>query len=330
MFKKNHLVVLCTILLLSACNESSDSDAQTSTWPDEEITMVVPFPTGGTADRQARALASAMGEDLGVRILVDNREGGASAIGATSHFQQDSNDGTYFIYNSHPHFEATILRGASYEFEDFDYMGIIHESPIAIWVPSDSEYQTLEDLLLDIEQNPNALSYSMISSSWSDTSIKILTNELGLEVRDIPYDGGAEIRTALLGGEVDFMASDVEGTIAGGGDDLRALAVFSDEPYEQRPEIPLINEELDEMGITSEMPVISNRRFAQVKASFREEYPERYEILAEAVESAAKSEEFNEWGETQDMYFTWITEEDTHVLLEETFQLMNEYRNLFE
>ncbi|GAK14688.1 tripartite tricarboxylate transporter substrate-binding protein [Geomicrobium sp. JCM 19039] len=228
---KKMMLMLPALLLMAACNEDAGSDAQTNeNWPEEEITMVVPFPTGGTADRQARALASAMEDDLGVRILVDNREGGASAIGATSHFQQDPDDGTHFIYNSHPHFEATILRGAAYDFDDFDYMGIIHESPIAIWVPADSDYETLEDLIIDIEQNPNTLSYSMISSSWSDTSIKILMNELGLDARDIPYDGGAEIRTALLGGEVDFMASDIEGTIAGGGDDLRALAVFADEP----------------------------------------------------------------------------------------------------
>lgn len=49
------------------------------------------------------------------------------------------------------------------------------------------------------------------------------------------------------------------------------------------------------MGSTNEMPVISNRRFAQVKSSFREEHPERYDILAEAVQNAAQSDEFNDW-----------------------------------
>lgn len=84
------------------------------------------------------------------------------------------------------------------------------------------------------------------------------------------------------------------------------------------------------MGSTNEMPVISNRRFAQVKSSFREEHPERYDILAEAVQNAAQSDEFNDWGESQDMFFTWVDEEETNQLLDETYQLISEYRDLFE
>ncbi|SDJ26908.1 Bug family tripartite tricarboxylate transporter substrate binding protein [Natribacillus halophilus] len=330
MFRKKYWVIFCSLLIISACG-TAESGADEN-WPEdeEELTMVVPFPEGGSADRQARALTSELEEELGVPVVVDNREGGAGAVGTTSHYEGDPDDGSHFIYQSQPHFQATIFRDADYDIDDFDYIGLTHESPITIWANEDSNYETFEDLMTTIEENPGELSYSMISASWSDTSVQMLTDELQMEVTDVPYDGGAEIRTALLGGEVDFTASDIDGTLAGGGDDLHPLAMFSDEPYEHAPDIPLVNEELDDMGYDMEFPEISNARFIQVKSEFRENHPERYEELAEAVEEAANSDAFIEQGEDEHMYYTWESEEETRDRVEEAYELMSEYDYLFQ
>ncbi|WP_100401146.1 Bug family tripartite tricarboxylate transporter substrate binding protein [Bacillus sp. FJAT-44742] len=321
------------VLLLSACGgtqEGSSEETSASSWPDEELTMIVPFGAGGSADRQARALATYLGEELDTSVVVENREGGGGAVGTTSHKQSDPSDGTYFIYQSHPHFEASIVREADYEFEDFDYLGLTHESPITIWVDESSEYETLDDLLTEVENNPGGLSYAMISASWSDIAVKMVMDELGLDVRAVPYDGGGDMRTALMGGEVDFIASDVEGTLAGAGEDLRPLAIFSDEPYEHAEDIPLINQELEDMGHDTDLPGVSNMRFIQVKSEFKEEYPERYELLEEALEASVTNEEFIEWGQDQDMYLSWTGSDETRNQLSETIDVIYEYEELFQ
>lgn len=287
--------LILLVLLLTACGKSADSTS-IEDWPDEEITLVVPYSVGGSADRQARALAPLLEEQLDTTVIVENREGGGGTSGTNSHKNSDPDDGTYLIYQSHPHFEAGIVRDAGYEFEDFDTLGITHSSPITIWVDKNSEYETMEDLLQTIEEQPGQISYAMISSSWSDIAVKLLMEELNLDVRAVPYDGGGPMRTALMGGEVDFIASDVEGTLAGAGEDLRPLAIYSDEPYEHASDIPLINDVMKNMGIDSEIPSVSNQRFIQVKSEFKETYPERFEKVENAFEAAVNSDEYIEWG----------------------------------
>lgn len=334
MYKKSIYlgIIAALIFMLAACgggNNTSSSSAQEN-WPDEEITIIVPFSVGGSADRQARAMANIIQEDLDTSVIVENREGGGGASGTNAHKHNDADDGTYLLYQSHPHFEAGIVRGAGYDFDDFDVLGITHSSPIAIWVDESSEHETIEDLINDMEANPGNLSYGMISSSWSDIAVKIVLDELGLDARAVPYDGGGPMRTALMGGEVDFIASDVEGTLAGGGEDLRPLAIFSEEPYEHAADIPLINDEMDQMGMGAEFPALSNQRFVQIKSEFKEEYPERWEKLETVFEKTVKSDEFKEWGENQSMYFNWIASEEATDMLRETVEIIYEYEDLFQ
>lgn len=333
MFKKllTSGVLAVTIMGLTACGgDNTSSGSAQENWPDEELTLVVPYSVGGSADRQARELASILQEELDTSVVVENREGGGGASGTMAHKQNDPSDGTHIIYQSHPHFEAGIVRKAGYEFDDFDILGITHSSPITIWVDKDSEYETMEDLLTAIEQNPGDLSYAMISASWSDIAVKMIMDELDLDVRAVPYDGGGPMRTALMGGEVDFIASDVEGTLAGAGEDLRPLAIFSDEPYEHAPNIPLINDVMENKGLDVEFPSVSNQRFVQIKSEFKEEYPERWEKLESAFRKAAESDEFKQWGEEQSMYLGWIPSEEATELLRETVEVIYEYEDLFQ
>ncbi|MGP4079988.1 Bug family tripartite tricarboxylate transporter substrate binding protein [Pseudalkalibacillus sp. R45] len=324
-------VVLILAMILTACGgKQASDDVDVADWPDKEITLVVPYSVGGSADRQARALAPILEKELDTSVVVENREGGGGASGTNTHKNGDPDDGTHIVYQSHPHFEAGIVRDAGYEFEDFDILGITHSSPITIWVDKDSEYKTMEDLLKGIEENPGKLSYAMISGSWSDIAVKMITDKLDMDVRAVPYDGGGPMRTALMGGEVDFIASDIEGTMAGAGEDLRPLAIYSDEPYEQAPDVPLINTVLQDMGHDMDLPAVSNRRFIQVKKEFQENYPERWDKLETAFEKSVTSDEFKQWGEEQSMELKWVPSDEATERLSETVEVIYEYKELFQ
>ena len=84
------------------------------------------------------------------------------------------------------------------------------------------------------------------------------------------------------------------------------------------------------MGVDDKIPSVSNQRFIQVKSEFKENYPERFEKIENAFESAVNSEEFKEWGENQDMYLTWIPADEATEILNETVEVIYEYEDLFK
>lgn len=308
----------------------SEAKEQLNEWPTDTLTLVVPYSTGGSADRQARALAPILEEELGVPVLVENREGAGGATGSMSHLQRDPDDGSYIIYQSHPHFESGIIRDTGYEFDDFDYLGMTHSSPIAVFVRADSEIETFHDLIAAMENNPGELNFGMMSGDWSDVAGAMMSEELNLEVRAVPFDGGGPQRTSLLGGQTDFIYSDLEGTLAAAGDEINVLASFSTEPYEPNPDIPLINDLMNEMGHAIEFPNMANMRSLQVKKGFKDQYPDRWDMLIEAIEAAVTSDAFREWGEAQGMYLKWSGSDEAYKVLKEGHNALMEYRHLFE
>ncbi|WP_211202296.1 Bug family tripartite tricarboxylate transporter substrate binding protein [Salicibibacter cibarius] len=323
-------IVMSLFLVACADSEETDADAEDQEWHTDELTLVVPYDTGGSADRQARALAPVLEEELDVPVLVENREGGAGATGTMAHLQNDPDDGSYIIYQSHPHFDSGIVREAGFEFDDFDFLGKTHESPITLFVNSDSEYDDFESLINTVESNPGEINYGMMPSSWSDITAHVFLDEFNLDARGVPFDGGGPLRTALVSEETEFTFSDIEGMLAGVGDDARGLVVFVSEPSDHDPDMPLANDLMDEMGLDIEFPDMANMRSIQVKSDFREQHPEQWDILVEALENAATSDEFIEWGETQDMNITWSGPEEAHDQLEEAHEVILEYADVIE
>lgn len=345
MMKKNKMFSLIFIALfmtfIIGCNQSnegkseenegkSEENEELDEWPTDQVTLVVPYNAGGSADRQARALAPLLQEELDTTVLVENRPGGGGAVGSIAHLKNDPNDGSYIIYQSHPHFDAGALRSGDYEFEDFDYLAITHESPQALFVRSDSNIDNFSELIDKIKSNPNEINYATTSGSWSNVAIKMVLEEFDLEARGVPFDGGAPMRTALLAGEVEFLASDIEGMIAGAGDDARSLGVFADEPYEKDKDVPLVKDIMKEKNIDTDFPVMSSMRSIMVKNEFKEEYPERWKLLVKAIKNSATSDEYIEWGESEGMFMSYGDPDEALKRLKKANETLHEYKDMFE
>ncbi|GAB3797617.1 tripartite tricarboxylate transporter substrate binding protein [Virgibacillus kimchii] len=324
MNNKRLLLVLVLALgaLMAACTDEVGGE---NNWPDETITIVNPFSSGGSIDRQSRALIPVLEENLDASVVVENREGGNGLVGAQDHLQSDPDDGSHILFHSSPHFDAGILRGAEYEFDDYDYMGTVHNSPIGLFVHVDSEYDSLETLIADLEDNPGQLNYGVLPGSWEDIAGVMLLEELGLEANAVPYDGGGPLRTALISQEVDFAFTDIEGVYASIREEARSLGMFSNDPYVDDPDIPLMNDLMEELGIDAEFPEMSSVRYLKVKKGFKEEYPERWDTLIEALEAAVTSDEYIEWGLEQGMNLEWVGPEETYEFLSGAHEIFLEY-----
>lgn len=329
--KRLYLLLLALALFVTtACSgEQADSGGKEESWPKDTITIVNPFSSGGSIDRQSRALTPFLEDELGVSVVVENREGGNGLVGAQAHLKNDPDDGSYILFHSHPHFDGGIFRGAEYEFDDYDYLGIVHNSPMGVFVKADSDYETLEDLIEALRNNPAGLNYGMLSGSWENVAGHMLLTELGLEARGVPYDGGGPLRTALIAGEVDFIFTDIEAIYASVADEARALGMFSSEHYPEDPSIPLMNDLMEELGLGVTFPEMSNVRYLKVKKGFKDSYPERWDTLVAALENAVSHEEYVEWGRSQGVNLRWVGPEETYQFLKESHEVFLQYGELF-
>lgn len=176
-------LILSCLLVFTACNSSQEQTSSNNNsasnnegvqetadnWPDDTITLVVPYDVGGTSDRIARGVSQKLSEELGVPVTVENRVGGSGIVGTKSYLN-DPADGNYLLFVSHPHFEGSIIRDGSYSYDDVDMVGVVHSSPIGLWVNANSGFDTAEDFINELKNNPNKYAYGGLAGSYSDVT----------------------------------------------------------------------------------------------------------------------------------------------------------------
>lgn len=257
-------------------------------WPSKPVTMVVAFPPGGVADIVGRPLAAAMEKVLRQPVLVINRPGAGGATGTASVAKAAPDGYTILMALSSisifPVSDRINGKTPEYEMRQFAPVALVTADPTVLVVRADGPYRTLKDLVDAAKANPGKINYS--SSGVYGTlhvAMEIFANAAGIKLFHVPYQGGGPAVTALLGGQVEALASGPAaaiGQIKGGK--MRALASWSTQRLALLPEIPTFKE----LGYDAEFYIWSG-----VVAPAATPAP----ILArlrEAVRLAANSEEF--------------------------------------
>lgn len=287
MVKKNNPLLATTavmsvgFLALTACaDRNGGGDAEADDFPNDTITMVVPYDAGGASDLSARTLASQMEEDLGESIVVENRTGGAGSVGLEYLAGQNA-DGYTIGYLP---VETVMLGHQGYDIDpgNYDVLGQIVSVPATIAVPADSEYETLDDLVEAAENESLSVSNSGTGSIWH-AATTAFNDEAGTQFDPVPFDGGAPAVNAAAGGQVDAVVAGVSEAVAASEDGrIRVLAVLDDDRADALPDVPTAQEEGYDVSIGG---------WGAIGAP--EGLPESVqERLSEAVSSAAQSEDF--------------------------------------
>lgn len=218
--------------------------AQAQTYPDRPITLIVPFPAGGTTDLAARTIAQAMGPFLKQSIVVDNRAGASGNIGMGTLKRADPDGYTIamgtigtqtinqFLYQDMPYDPA----------KDFASLAMVFTTPNVIAVRSDSELKTLQDLVAKAKQSKgDPVSYASpgIGSSVHLTGAYV-EQAAGIDMLHVPFKGVSGSMPALIGGQVDVLMDNLPSTISQlkDGARVRALAVTSAERSPSLPDVP--------------------------------------------------------------------------------------------
>jgi|GEM_PF-389579 len=326
-FMKRKITFLLSILIFIGLLFGGSIYAQD--WPEEPVTMIVPFGTGGTTDRLARMMGPYMEKELGEPFLIENRSGGGGMVGTQAYHYKEPADGSYLLYTLQPYLSGSIFRGAEYNMDDFNYLGVTYYSVMGIWVNPNSEYDSLSELLNDINENSGSVKAAYIPTSWSEVAITILQKRLDSEIRMVPYDGGAEQRMAVISGDVDFTVTEVHGTLAAAKGDMKCLGVFAEEKVDAVPETPTVNSQLAKMGRET-LPEMSNFRFIMVKKPFKEDYPERWDILVEAFKNALQNPELKAQAAEQSLAVVWKGPEEAAEAMENSHELLTEFKEFWQ
>ena len=217
-------------------------------YPTRPITMIVPFPPGGVADLTGRPTALTMEKYLKQRIVIENKAGAGGAVGMAAVAKAKPDGYTIMMALSSisiiPPAERLFDREPPYEMKQLVPIALISADPTVLVVRSDSPWKSVKDFVEDAKKRPGKINYS--SSGIYGTlhmAMEIFANSAEIKLFHIPYQGGGPAVTALLGGQVEALASGpsaVIGQIKGGK--LRALASWGDKRLASLPDVPTFKE----------------------------------------------------------------------------------------
>jgi tripartite-type tricarboxylate transporter receptor subunit TctC len=214
-------------------------------WPVRPVTMVVPYPPGGTSDVIGRILAQRLKDELGQTVVVENKAGAATAIGASAVARAPKDGytvllsaGTTFTVN--PHFNDKL----AYRLDDFDPVAPVATVPFAFVVKKDFPAKTVKEFAAYAKAHPAKVN----NATNGQGSMVHLLGELiatGLDVKltQVHYKGAAPATMDMLAGVVDSnveaLTSAVPNVTTG---QYRALAVLSNNRLPLLPDVPTFRE----------------------------------------------------------------------------------------
>lgn len=222
--------------------------AAQDTFPSRPIQMIVPFPPGGVADITGRPTAHVMGKLLKQSVVVQNRPGAGGSVGAAQAARSAPDGYTILMALSSvsvlPVADRLQGRTPAYELDQLAPIALISADPTVLVVREDGPYKTLKDLVDAAKARPGTINYG--SSGVYGTlhvAMEIFASAAGIKLFHIPYQGGGPAVAALLGGQIDALASGPSaaiGQIKAGK--MRALAVWGDKRLASLPDVPSMKE----------------------------------------------------------------------------------------
>ena len=218
-------------------------------WPDKPVTLVVPFPPGGSTDLIARTLAPKLQEKFGGSFITDNKAGATGTIGAGLVARAPADGHTLLVSSLGPYVIAPhLLAKVPYDaLKDFDYITIAVQAPNVLVVPASSSHKSMADVIAFQKANPDKMTFASSGNGSSDhLTAELYWLQTGTTGIHVPYKGGGPVMTDLLGGQVDSSFMNINTAmpqILSGK--LRALSITSIKRSPLLPNVP----SLQELGI---------------------------------------------------------------------------------
>jgi tripartite-type tricarboxylate transporter receptor subunit TctC len=234
---------LLTTLVLGLATAAG---VEAQTWPDKPVTLLVPFPPGGSTDLIARVIAPKLQEKFGGTFLVENKAGAGGTIGAAAAKRAAPDGYTIFVSSLGPFVIGPhLMKGIGYDpLKDFDYLTVAVQAPNVLAVPANSPHKTVGDVIAYMKANPDKMTFASAGNGTSDhLTAEVFWQQTGTKAVHVPYKGGAPAMTDLLGGQVDATFMNINtglNNIKAGK--LRALGITGTQRSPLLPNVPTMEE----------------------------------------------------------------------------------------
>jgi tripartite-type tricarboxylate transporter receptor subunit TctC len=221
--------------------------AQAQAWPDKPVTLVVPFPPGGSTDSIARTLGPALSKTFGGQsFVIDNKAGATGTIGAGGVKRAPADGYTFLVTSLGPLVIAPhLIKSMPYDaLKDFDHITVAVQAPNVLVVPAASPHKSLADVIAHLKANPGKMSFASSGNGSSDhLTAEVFWLETGTTGVHVPYKGGGPAVADLLGSQVDASFQNVNTVfqhIKSGK--LRALALTGTKRSPVLTDVPTMDE----------------------------------------------------------------------------------------
>lgn len=211
-------------------------------YPERAVQLIVPYPPGGISDLTARVLSNHIEPFLGQQMLVVNKPGGGGAIGgfAVTRGEPGYTIGVFAPVLAFPEYYRTE---AAYTSSDIRPVARQFMMLTTIVVRKDAPCNNLKEFVQWVEKNPG-LKYGHTGKGATTHLVGVdLADLLGLKMIDVPFQGDAQVATAVLGGHIPIGFANLPAVISHiKAGTLKGIAIYADKRIEEIPDVPTVQE----------------------------------------------------------------------------------------
>lgn len=214
-------------------------------FPTKPVTLVVPYPPGGSADILARAVGQKLSDKLGQSVIVENKAGAGTAIGSRFVAESAPDGYTMLMGTVSSHAINPAMSKVGYDaVRDFATVAPLGSIPFVLVARPDAPYQTLADVIAAARREPGKIGYASAGPGTSNhLAGEMLASAAGVQLLHVPYKGSAPALTDVLAGHVPLMFDLVTTAVPNiKQGKLKAIAVTGEKRSPLLPDVPTVAE----------------------------------------------------------------------------------------
>jgi tripartite-type tricarboxylate transporter receptor subunit TctC len=241
--------LIVTALAFATSHAPALAQEKTTQYPERTVRIVVPFPAGGPSDTLARIIANQLSEDFKQPVVIENRVGANTIIGAQT-VAKSAPDGYTLLLaiDSTLSMNQFLYRTLAYHpINDFTPITLTANSMVFVMVNAASKFHTLNDLIVHAKANPGTLNYG-IGTITNQLQAFLFNKLAGVNTVMVPFNGTSPMEQALLTQTVDFIFTSSSGIPQVEANNFRALAKLDNRPLARLPNVPAISSLLPDFG----------------------------------------------------------------------------------
>jgi tripartite-type tricarboxylate transporter receptor subunit TctC len=231
-------------LILAALVAAAPDAVRAQAYPAKPVTMVVPWPAGGSTDIVMRTISEAAAKHLGQPIVIDNKPGASGTLGPAVVAATAKPDGYTLAQMPITVMRLPLMQKVSWDArKDFTYVVHLTGYTFGITAKADGPFKAWADVVAFAKANPGKVTYATPGTGTSlHIGMEQIAARAGIQLTHVPFKGGAETNAAVLGGHTSLQADSTGWKPLVEGGQLRLLAIWTGERSKVWPDTPTLKE----------------------------------------------------------------------------------------